>query len=384
MIEIDNLLSSYLPKQFPIEKVCFFDTEQQPIEFKTKSVTQKVKSILGTYNISVLYANLGGWLRKQKAYLKDYIIFTVVDWQNGVFQLEREQYAKRQVVLLEQQNQLLANMFYELLENAAKEELYTYVAVPTVYARLPEKSAYPPDHWVIALKGDKRMSVNDWSIRYSEHRLSPLEKLAKDITGESRRMPNRPIQKEQAGQVYRFKAELKHNPKIWREVEILGKQSLAELSTTLVNAFKHDSDHMSGFWKLVPRKATSRGVTRYREVELGNINPFGEGDGSDVKIAGLELSVDAKLKFVFDFGDWIEHILTLIAIEPPLTSTQYPREIARNQPKHIYCVECADKAKKTVAKWICVTCTNEQQKKLAFCQKCGANHEDHYLEEIMY
>ena len=45
--------------------------------------------------------------------------------------------------------------------------------------------------------------------------------------------------------------------------------------------FEHDWDHMSGFWKLV-RRGQSR---RFREVDLGSFNPFGEGEAADLTIA---------------------------------------------------------------------------------------------------
>jgi len=34
-----------------------------------------------------------------------------------------------------------------------------------------------------------------------------------------------------------------------------------------------------------------------------------------------------QLKYVFDFGDWIEHTLTLVAIHPAEQGVEYPREV---------------------------------------------------------
>jgi hypothetical protein len=176
---------------------------------------------------------------------------------------------------------------------------------------------------------------------------------------------------------------LKYSPKIWREVEIQGKQTLAELSNVLVNAFNHEWDHLGGFWKLIPRNA-STGKVRYREVELGTVNPFEESDGAKVKVAGIGLSEGDKLKFVFDFGDWIEHTLTLELITPSQSSMEYPREVARNKPKYLNCVKCKQKGKQSVAQWICITCSNKYQKDMVYCEKCSERHEDHYMEEILY
>jgi hypothetical protein len=381
---IDDSLPSYLPRQFPIEKIQFLDEARQPIDSHNISVGKKVKSILGTYDHMAWYADLRSWYRVQKVYPKDYLLFTILDWQNGIFQLEHEPYAKRDSALLQQLNQQLADLFYEMLENASREDLYIFEAVPSVYARFPEKDGYPPDHWMVALEKDGRMSADNWSIRYSDAGLSPLENLALELSGESRPIPKLPFSKEEGKQVYRFKAELKDRPRIWREVEILGEQTLSDLDHILVAAFDHDGDHMGGFWRLVPRKVAGGRRMRYREVDLGDVDPLGEGSGADIRIAELGLITGAKLKFVFDFGDWIEHTLTLDAIEPSQTRTRYPRETARNKPKYVYCVECAKKGKRTEAKWICWQCSERQNKEVVVCEECAQKHEEHYLDEILY
>ena len=124
--------------------------------------------------------------------------------------------------------------------------------------------------------------------------------------------------------------------------------------------------------------------TRYREVDIGTVEPMGGGEGSATKIAGLELSVRDQLKYVYDFGDWIEHRLALEAIEAPQSNVKYPREVARNQPEYVYCVECQKKEKQKVAKWVCLSCTEDSGQETWLCEKCADKHEEHYLEEILY
>ena len=59
----------------------------------------------------------------------------------------------------------------------------------------------------------------------------------------------------------------------------------ADLDQALRVAFNHNVlDHLGGFWKLVPRGAAKR--TRFREVELGDVNPFGGGDGAGADAHG--------------------------------------------------------------------------------------------------
>lgn len=403
-VNVGDSLHSYLPPHFPLERVRFMDAAGKPVVFQIKPVSQKVNTSFGPQTITTLYASPSAWFRAQKVYAKDHLLFTILDWEQGILQLEREPFGQRDQALLAQRNRLLADLFFDLLEHAVEEDIYVRVAVPTVYTRLPDKSGYPADHWMVVLGEDGRMTSDGWRIHYSDSGFSPLERLARDMAGEPRHTPSQPVSKAQGQQVYRFKAALAYRPtrcalglrpNLWREIELQGKQSLAELDLALREAFNHDVfDHLGGFWKLVPRGAqlepgaakrgaSARGI-RYREIELGDVEPMGGGDGASIKIAGLGLAVGERLKYVYDFGDWIEHHLTLEAIETPQANLKYPREVARNQPEYVYCVECRKKGRQVVARWICVECSTGLDREIVLCEKCADRHEEHYLEEILY
>ncbi len=92
-----------------------------------------------------------------------------------------------------------------------------------------------------------------------------------------------------------------------------------------------------------------------------------------------------RLKYVYDFGDWVEHVLTLKAIVEPEKKVSYPREVARNKPKIQYCTVCQEEGKKVAAKWVCVTCSNELGVETLLCDEHAADeeHEDHYTVEIL-
>jgi hypothetical protein len=113
---------------------------------------------------------------------------------------------------------------------------------------------------------------------------------------------------------------------------------------------------------------------------------MGEGDAADVTIAELELAVGSKMKYVFDFGDWIEHVLTLEAIEPPRSAAEYPREAKCNTPQYAKCVECLKKGKETTAIYVCLTCAKNPEEERLLCEDCVEKHEikDHYVEKILY
>ena len=185
-------------------------------------------------------------------------------------------------------------------------------------------------------------------------------------------------------QIYRFKVALKYRKGLWRKIEIQGEQTLAEFNRILMNAFEHDWDHMSGFWKLVPRTGGSK-RTRYREVDIGSVNPFGGGDGADNPIAGLGLSVGDRLKYVYDFGDWIEHDINLEAIEEHQRDLEYPRIAEQNRPRYRNCERCKKMERKTIATWVCITCSNKEQKDVLVCEDClDKLHTNHYAVELTY
>jgi hypothetical protein len=398
LINLSDAFRTYLPEPFlrsPPVSLQFIDLAGSPIPFEKKLVSAPIQTIFGKDTITSEHANLSGWFRSQKVRSQDHLLFTIIDWENGVFQLEHEPASQRNEKLLRGRNQLLADLFFHLLENETYESLYPHIAIPTVYAHLLDISGYPPDHWMVVLELDGRMTTNGIDIRYSDSGPSPFEQLLQGLSERTTPQPTKPISYEQSRQVYRFKAELAYQPKIWRTIEIQGKQTLAALDQALREVFNHDTyDHLGGFWKLVPRggkenplplRRKARKQRRYREIDLGNVDPLGGGDGARLKIGGLELSLGDKLKYVYDFGDWIEHTLTLEAIGAANKGIQYPREVERNQPEFVNCILCQKKGKQTVAKWICIDCSTGPEDEMVLCKKCVKKHdEDHNIEEILY
>jgi len=376
----------YLPLHFDLQKVQFVDGKGRTIAVPLRTITQKVDTILvrlllGPYEQTTLLADLSAWLRPQNVTRHDDLLVTVSDWQSGLLQLEIEPHKKRNPALIQARDRLLADLLYAILEDASDERVWVHEALPTAYARLPEKAGCPPHHWQIVLEQDNRFRFDDYEIKYADGKLSPIEYLLQEQTGQPLPRRLQPVTKEQRKLVYRFKAAFKHNPRIWRRVEILGTQTLADLNSILVDVFNHESEHLAGFWKLVPRQGAK---TRYRQVNLGRVDPFGKGDGARVQIAAIGLKEGECLKYVYDFGDWIEHTLTLEAIHPAEEGVKYPRETARNKPRYRYCVKCEGNGKKTIARWRCISCSEKQGQDLCYCSGCLKEHGDHYVMKIIY
>ncbi len=190
------------------------------------------------------------------------------------------------------------------------------------------------------------------------------------------------LSEKEKQQVYRFKVYFKHNKKLWRRIEIQGEQTLDDLDGMLHTAFNHGWDHLSGFWRLISRGKGKR----FREEELAVIYPFGnDGYGGETLIAALELKVGDALKYVFDFGDWIEHRLELEAVEAPVPEAEYPRQVAENKPRYHYCPHCKEQGKKQIATWVCIECSNNEGKEVLICGACLKEfHPEHYADEMLY
>jgi len=348
-----------------------------PLPVRPVTVQVKIKDPFGKQEVEHAAFDLRDWFRARRIWPADTILVTIVDWPAGAFRLEHEPVARRRKAEIERKDQELADLLFAMLEAARNEMLYAHMAIPTAYARLSDPRGYPGSHWIDVLAHDPRMQYDGWAIHYGDWR-SPWEQM---LYGEEP-VPQANLSPDQGRQVYRFKAALWRRPGLWRTIEIQGGQTLADLDSTLRDAFAHDTfDHLGGFWKLVPRGRSKK----LREVDVGDVDPLGGGSGAEVHIAGLELRPGGELKYVYDFGDWIEHRLTLEEIVEPEAKVKYPRIVARNQPQYQDCQVCLERGRKSRATWICLECSGRQQREVLVCKKClHREHEDHYAEEILY
>ncbi|HEC92291.1 MAG TPA: hypothetical protein ENI51_04760 [Candidatus Atribacteria bacterium] len=175
--------------------------------------------------------------------------------------------------------------------------------------------------------------------------------------------------------VYVFKVALKHRKGFWRRIEVKGDQTFADFDHVIRNVFKHDTwDHLSEFF-----------IGEWPQGGFGEINPNGGGGGAEKRIEQLGLSEGDKLGYIYDFGDQIQHIITLEKIIEAEDDIKYPRVVAWNKPRYRYCERCKREGKKTIATWICIECSEEEGKKVLLCADClEKEHEDHYADELIY
>jgi hypothetical protein len=348
------------------------------------NIPKKVQSFFGTYDQDTYHVKLEKWFKHYKAHSGDYVLVTLGDFVRKNFLLEIEPKENLNQDLLHVRNQQLADIFFDMLEESRDERLYINIGIPTAYARMPDKRGYPPDPVIKIIENDPRMDWFGMDIRYSDAPPDFLGRFEAEEMGISITPPELDHSRAEGEQVYRFRAALKYRKGLWRKIEIQGAQTLAEFNTGLMHAFNHDWDHMGGFWKMVPRGGSTK-RKRYREVDIGSVNPLGEGDGAERSIAGLGLNSGDRLKYVYDFGDWIEHEITLEAITPPEPEVIYPRVVDQNKPRYRYCETCKERDRKTKATRVCFTCSNEEQREVLICEDClDENHEDHYVEKYVY
>ncbi|NOR13406.1 MAG: hypothetical protein GQ545_09150 [Candidatus Aminicenantes bacterium] len=286
------------------------DEQGTPAPTDVVSLKYRISGLRGDFD--VLAFKMSHWFHKHNVRRNDSILVTIESWEPRRFRLEFEPEKKRRIhnEEIEYKNQELADILFDILETATHEQIYVNKAIPTAYLRLSNPRGYPGDDWTTVLNIDSRMRRVDFHITYPERR-NMMERM---LTEGQPPFDEQDFTPEQGEQVYQFRAALKYRNDIWRRVEIQGNQTLAEFDSILRYEFGHDtSDHLGGFWKLVRRGQTRR----FRKIELGDIDPLGEGTGADIRIAGLGLQAGDRLKYVYDFGDWIEHKIIVEKVESP-------------------------------------------------------------------
>ena len=91
------------------------------------------------------------------------------------------------------------------------------------------------------------------------------------------------------------------------------------------------------------------------------------------------------MKYVYDFGDWVEHFLTLEEISSAEKGIKYPRIAAQNKLRYRYCRSCEAAGKKTVATVLCIECSERKGKDIILCKDCfDMKHQEHYYVGILY
>ena len=381
-------LSAFLPRRFRFapeayEAIQLVDKSGHSLPTKIKTVSREVDSPFGAHEVRSDGFDLLDWFQAHNIQADDSVLVSFDDWTIPRCRLIHEPATARDDAAIHARDAELADVFYAMLEAERSESLSDRWAVIEAHLRLSDPQGYPGSPWQDVIAADERMDSWGFDIRYADRDQNIFDQIF--MGADSDAVSAAPeLTVAEANQVYRFKCALKHRKGLWRRIEIRGGQTLAEFNRILVNTFGHEWDHMGGFWKRV-RRGNSK---RFREIDLGSIDPFGDGDGADTTIAEIDLAPGDAMKYVFDFGDWHEHVLTLEEIMPAAqadTDAEYPRVVEQNRPRYRYCCHCKEVGLKTIATWACLECSNDERQAVFVCEECLVkHHEEHYIDKVVY
>jgi hypothetical protein len=407
------LAGKYWPLHFSRTDLQLVDANGSAIPGRPVMHVETAETFLGLQQIQVAGHKLPAFMHQHRVAAGDSLLLTVEQYDPPRWRIEHEPRAQRDEAAIGRRNRALVDLLYAMLEMAPQERIDTIVSVRSALFQMREPHGYPGDPWVEVVEADGRMGISFMGIVYADSPRYGLfgfesddESFADyeilDDDGEQLlliqaaedgaivelevppRPPLPPLPEADAQRIYTLKVVALYRKGLWRRIELLGGLLLGDLNRYLVGVFKHDWDHMGGFWRVV-----RRGRQRTREVELAMVDPFGRGKGSELRIAELNLAEGDVLKWVYDFGDNFEYTLQLeTTVDPPSAPdpNEFPRVAGANEPKLLYCTSCQTKGKQVVAQWVCWDCSERQNAPYMLCDACARlpKHEEHYLEEWVY
>jgi hypothetical protein len=121
-------------------------------------------------------------------------------------------------------------------------------------------------------------------------------------------------------EIYRFHVYHKSAKSRGRRIEIKGGHTLGDLDATIRDAFGYDwFDHLSEFYPGRPGRSEG----------FGEIYPDSSGPGSKRRISSLGLQPGDRLEYIYDFGDYVQHVIELEAIVEPERGVEYPHIVTK-------------------------------------------------------
>ncbi|MEM1123999.1 MAG: plasmid pRiA4b ORF-3 family protein, partial [Bacteroidota bacterium] len=117
---------------------------------------------------------------------------------------------------------------------------------------------------------------------------------------------------------YILKVGLLYEPKIWRKVALNGEDTLLDLHQIIQKAFKFDDDHLYAFYM---DKRRNRSINDPR----GGDPPFVD----DFQLGDLNLTINQRFFYLFDFGDSWEFTIDLLEIQEVDKKLKTPKIIEK-------------------------------------------------------
>lgn len=295
------------------------DVSDQIIPTQLVSIPEKIESLFGREVVRQRPAlDLHDWLHVHRARPRDSIRVTILQWRPAHLRLEFEPHSQYRRDAIASENRALADCIQTLLDESYREQIYTYPAILTAYARMPGAHDYPGDHWSTVLLKDARFWVTDFQIKPGEG-ISTIDFLRAHIFDEPE-LKQRPVTREEGNRVYRFAAKANYGKKKCA-VELLGRQTLGDFDDIMRAAFELDVwDHLSEFTRIARR---GKGKLPH-EQQYGVINPFEPTPAMELRLAGFDWQVGTELEYRYDFGDNLRHTVLLESIGKRERGVKYP------------------------------------------------------------
>lgn len=101
-------------------------------------------------------------------------------------------------------------------------------------------------------------------------------------------------------------------PPVWRDLLVLDTFTLDDLHRAIQAVFRWNNSHLYGF---------EYEGGRYGDPRTPDLNGR---DASAVPLASLGLTKGAKLRYIYDFGDYWQHDITVRAVGAALPTVFYP------------------------------------------------------------
>ena len=106
--------------------------------------------------------------------------------------------------------------------------------------------------------------------------------------------------------VYKFRATYLLKKPLWRDIEILGKQTFCDLAKMIIKSMNWDNDHMHGFEFLEKSRQPDPFVTGSSPAFFApgwedDPHPFYKTN--EIRICDIDYTKRPKLEFTFDYGD---------------------------------------------------------------------------------
>ncbi len=113
----------------------------------------------------------------------------------------------------------------------------------------------------------------------------------------------------------------RHAPDVWREIELLERQTLHDLHSAIQDAFELDDEHLYAFYlnnRPFDKLFNYEGPGTKRETRRTE----------DTSLAALELKQNKRFLYLFDFGDELRHEVRVLRRGARQSEASYPRIVA--------------------------------------------------------